>query len=319
MLINLLCFGLIYVSLSLFDVKQLSLGKSMKKITLSIAMLLCCSSVFGKVAESEQVLNPIVQPASEFSLRKETIAQVRKNYENGFYDDFLREMTELYEKSIEKGGIVSFAKLRNGELLDAKWKIIEQKLKNEKNRALIEAVDGQESLFAKKVRNIGEEFLLPEQERAIERMESFRHMFPNTGKNKDENATIDLDLEYEYKIVHLGKSQVDHQSIDTNDRFDKKYVLQMEFADKLLAAACGFEDESLKHDIELYAQNLDDRLAQNWDQHDLNVFFKGKSKLSDATQNKISSILKSHQEKIIGLTKQIMEEEQSPMIQVNPS
>jgi hypothetical protein len=131
-------------------------------------------------------------------------------------------------------------------------------------------------------------------------------MAPGTGKNIDENTLIDLDLEYEFKSIHLDMPVIDGQLAP--DRREKHYILKMEMADKMLSSAQSFQDASLKKDVELYAQNIDGRMAQNWDQYDLNLMAKGKTKPADKVQEQVVSLLQNHQEKMGDLTKQYLEE-----------
>lgn len=282
----------------------------MKHFTLAIAAVLCGSSILGTVAASDQPLLSSEQWIENLVLRKGEVAQIRSGYLDGKYDAFLNEMNDAYEKGFENEGLSRLAKERTSEWLDSEWVAKERLLTKERDNSLLEAVQGQDTAFASKVRNISQEITTPEQEKAIDRLHHFRQMGPNSGKNKDENAVIDLDLEYEYKAVQIDLPLMDGQTIKPS--FEKHFVLLMEHADKLLAAAQGFEDELLKVDIALYAQNFDDRLAQSWDQQDLYAMLKGKKKFQDQAQAKVASLLKIHQEKIADLTRQMIEAERAP-------
>ena len=156
------------------------------------------------------------------------------------------------------------------------------------------------------MRSAASDAATPDQEKALLRLIALRQMPPGAGKNSDENTLIDLDIEYEYKSIHLDMPVPGAQPAD---RREKHYVLKMNQMDKMLAAAQGFEDAELKKQIEFVAQNPDARMVQNWDQRDLNDLVKGKEKPSGPAQEKVASILQSHQEKMSELAKQSLEAE----------
>jgi hypothetical protein len=275
----------------------------MKTISLILASLLSSGLLLAdegsKPPASESQI--IVQQR----LGKEAIAQIRSDYEAGRYDEFLKEMDSSYESVVENHKLSGLSSLREGTKADPKWTEEALILQKERNKELFQVVEGHDDLFAQKVRSVASDASTPEQEAAILRLVEFRQMAPGTGKNSDENALIDLDLEYEYKSIHLDMPNPDRDP--PSDRREKHYVLKMHHMDKLLSSAQEFEDADLKKIVELAAQNQDARMAQNWDQYDLSALVKGKEKPADLTQEKAVSLLQAHQEKMSDLTKRFID------------
>lgn len=257
-----------------------------KSIGLALAAVLCISGVLvvegsSPFAASEEVAR------SPLRSGKDAILDIRKGYGEGRYDSFFKEMDASYEGVLENGQIGELANLRQGEISDLQWMDAVQALQKQKNEELLQVVSGQDSVFAEKVRAIATPDSLSNLFLKI------HQMAPGTGKNQDENTLIALDLEYEYKAIHLNTSEKDSR--------DLYYALKMEQMDKMLLASQSFEDETLKGEVLAFAQNFDDRLAKNWDQMDLRSLMLGKVSPKDQTEQKVVSILKDHYEKVSGL------------------
>ena len=266
-----------------------------KNIICAVTALLA----YGPLVAEEKVPSPapVLEQEARAPLRlgQDAIAQIRKDYQEGRYDDFLKDMDAIATEDLS-----SLAHLRQGVNDHLEWAKAANLLHKERSQELKEAVAGKETPLAKKVRAAAREVTTQEQDLALRHLTHFRQMPPGTGKNNDENRLIDLDLAYEYKSIRLDEQ---HPS----DRREKHYVLKMERADQLLAAAQTFQDASLKKDVELFATNLDARLAQNWDQSDLIALLYAPTKAADPLQNKILSILETHQDKMGELAHQYFE------------
>lgn len=270
----------------------------MKTLSIILASLLSLSAPL--LGEENVPASPVVEAkVAQQKLGKEETKALRMAYEKGEYDSFLEEMDLSYREVLQKQQLANLAEFRQGSSADQlKWSELSRQLQKEKNEALLKAIEGQEdSLFVQKVRSAASS--IPVQERLF----TLHQMAPGSGKNKDENRWIDLDLEYEYKSIHL-----DSVGPAESPR-EKHAVLRMEAMDKMVQAAESFADLSLKKEVEAVAKELDARLAKEWDQADLNAIARKKIKAADPLQEKIASLLLSYQEKFHDLSKQYLEGE----------
>ncbi|HSX26699.1 MAG TPA: hypothetical protein VLE89_06805 [Chlamydiales bacterium] len=269
----------------------------MKSISIILASIFCAASpeLKAEVGMQKAEMPKAEQiSSSQFELGTEAIARIRTAYSNGDYDSFLKEMDDSY-KALPAASLTSFADIRTATptpIDTQKWEEILFQLQKQKNQELINALPSDdETLFGKKVRNIATDQTTPEQEKALLQLAQYRQMAPLAGKNSDENRLIDLDLEYEYKTVHL-----DSPTTPIPDRREKQYILRMEKMNQILEASKSFQDESLKEQVQLAAENLDGRLSQSWDATDLKALSKGKIKPEGRTQQKVAAILTSYQD-----------------------
>lgn len=262
-----------------------------KKFGLALAALALATGGFAFEGSSF----PIVAEEREhnqFRLGKDALLQIRNDYQAGKYDSFLKEMDASYDQVKEQGQLAEFVQLRSGSTPNLQWMEEVKGLQKEKNAQLVQAVASEDSLFADKVRSAAEFSSSEDQENALNVMAAIHQMLPGTGKNTDENKLIDIDVEYEYKATHLDMPGV---PFDTREAH---YALKMEQMDKMLLASQSFEDGSLKNAVESLSGNFDARLAQNWDLMDLHDLGKGKIKPADRAQERVVSVLQSHQEKM---------------------
>lgn len=269
-----------------------------KTISMTLAAVLCLTGVFAVEGSGSPVVTEL-READSFRLGKEALVEIRKNYQEGRYDAFLKEMDDSYQQVKEGEQLIGLAQLRQGSALDLQWVDAVQTVQMQRNDELLQVVSGEDSIFAEKVRSIA----TPDDQSNI--FLKIRQMQPGMGKNQDENRLIDLDLEYEYKAIHLDRPQINGEEI--GDIRVKQYVLKMEQMDKVLLAAQSFKDESLKNAVYLFAQNLDTRLAKNWDQRDIYGLVIGKMKPADKIQERTVSVLKDSQEKLRDLSKNFLE------------
>jgi hypothetical protein len=248
----------------------------------------------------------IVKPAyaAERSGR-EAVAMIRQTYEKDGYAEFFKELDDSYTALKENGRMDEFAEMRIGYSPEwEEWESRAAALQNEKKQDLLFAVQDQKmSPFVEKVRSVSANLSDESHENAIVQMANLRAEAPGTGKNSDENRLIDLDLEYEYKSLHI-----DLPGLSAADRREKQCALMMEKLGKMLAASSEFKDAALKKTVALYADNFDARLAQSWDIADLNALTNGKRKPADALEEKVASILTVYQEKFSDLSRQFFAE-----------
>ncbi|HSX14219.1 MAG TPA: hypothetical protein VLE96_07375 [Chlamydiales bacterium] len=258
-----------------------------KSFSMALAAILCVSGAFA-VESDRPTMTQQVDTKEDIQLGAENIARIRSDYDTGLYSKFLRDMDHSYDEAIDKEQILALGMMRRGAVDLNNWFDSVKNIKDETNRELISAVSGLDNRFASKVRNVA----------TADGLENlfvvYHQMQPGTGKNADENALISLDLEYEYKAIHLDLPNTDIQK-DLNKQ-DLYYALKMEQMDKIMLAAQSFEDASLKSTIDEFAKNLDARLARHWDLMDLKKL--SREKRSDPTEIRVTTILQSHFEKI---------------------
>ncbi len=240
------------------------------------------------------------QPESRLKLGKETVSAVRSSYEKGEYDEFLAVMDEDF-KGADLEGLIQMRQKQIPADFQEKWEEQFGELQKEKNRELLNALsDKDDSLFAEKVRSLAGNISTPEQEKAISRLNSFIVLAPNGGANDDENKLINIDLEYEYKILH---AQIPMSDVSLQEQQEHQLALRMEKMEKMVAASKSFQDLSLKQAVGLAAANLDARLARNLDGVDLNAIIKGKP--TNELEEKVYSILSSYQGQFSDLMKEL--------------
>ena len=267
----------------------------MAYISTILAAVLCATAPLasreGESPKSEKV-------ESNFKLGKETVASIRSNYENGKFNQFMFDMDEFYKK----GDLTPIVQLRengNSQDLPQDWEAKFSSLQRQKNSELLAALSEDDtSIFASKVRSLSANILTPEQEKVITRINSFIAKAPNTGANVDENTLIDIDIEYEYKLLHLEDAEAPNL-----DKQALQIALRMEKMDKMHEASKSFEDKSLKQAVELAHATLDARLARNLDGADLNAL--AKKKTDNKQEEVVYSIIRSYQGQFSDLMKTI--------------
>lgn len=267
----------------------------MGNISTILAALFCATApVSSLVAEAPRT--EVSQ--GEIQLGKEKISSIRKAYEKGDYDAALKELDESYKKA-DVSGLVQMRQKDVPIDFQEKWEKQFSDLQKERNRELLAVIpDTDDSPFARKVRAASVNLLTAEQEKAYSRLNSFIAMAPNSGANADENKLIDIDLEYEYKILHAG--------LPTQDAVPGLSIaLRMEKMDKMVEASKSFQDASLKQSVGIASDVLDASLARSIDGAYLNALLKNKVKPANPTEEKALSILTLYQGKFSDLLKEI--------------
>jgi hypothetical protein len=138
---------------------------------------------------------------------------VQAQYEQGSYKDFLHDLDTAYQEARNSAQFEQFLLMRDGVLPAT-------------------------SVIAP----------LSDEEAAKNQIASYRFMQPGTGNNSDENKLIDLDVEYEFKRIHLDSyAAVNGTSLE--ERQQQQTVLLMEWHDKMLKTSESFQDEGLKETV----------------------------------------------------------------------
>lgn len=275
----------------------------MKSISIILSSILC--------AASPLLAQDAPQPAAEqtipsVQLGADSISLIRADYQNGAYDELLTELDDSYKQVQSESQLSGLADMRASiqpvPNLN-QWEDQGLQIQKERNAILVEALTSDDA-FAQKVRSAASS-LSPEEEQAWHQLARFRTMAPLSGANPDENRLIDLDLEYEYKALHLDMPLIENEQI--SNRQDKQIALRMQKMDRMAEASKSFQDESLKETVQLASQSFDKRLTQQRDLSDLMALVKGKQKPQNPQEEKIASILSSYQQKTSDLTRQFLE------------
>ena len=138
---------------------------------------------------------------------------VQAQYEQGSYKDFLHDLDTAYQEARNSAQFEQFIFMRDGVLPAT-------------------------SVLAP----------LSDEDAAKNQIASYRFMKPGTGNNSDENKLIDLDVEYEFKRIHLDSyAAVNGTSLE--ERQQQQAILLMEWHDKMLKAAESFQDDGLKETV----------------------------------------------------------------------
>lgn len=273
----------------------------MGNLSTILTAILCASAPLASIDMREP---KVEQARSNFKLGKETVGAMRAAYEKGEYDAFLQEVEVSYQQAIAQNELDSLIQMRQKDVpvdFQEKWEKEFVALQQKKNAELLSALsDKDDSVFAQKVRSLAANLSTPEQEKAISKLNGFVSTAPGSGKSEDENKLIQIDLEYEYKILHAVSSDLSPQ-----ERQEQQLVLRMEKMDKMAEAAKTFQDHSLKQAVGLAAANFDARLSRNLDGADLNAYVKGNAKPANALEEKVVSILSSYHEQFSALMKTI--------------
>jgi len=262
----------------------------MKTIALILASVLCAGS--PAMAETTPVATTVSQSASNhFLLGKEVVQAVRTEYTDGKYNDFLKEMDQDYKnakKSNDLEGLIELrietAKIKIHPEFTKTYRIIQ----DSKDKDLLRAASNlEETTFTKKVKSAAQSLAAID-----DHMQALSYKVPGTGANSDENALIDIGLEYYYKAIHLDSLAANSSM---KDRKEKHMALEMEKMSRMLEASKTFTDKKLKSSIEDAAVILDNRIAKSYDMGDLLALGKGKIKPSSTLEEKAATIVSNSQ------------------------
>lgn len=272
----------------------------MGNISTILAALFCATAPVSSIVIADgDLTSEVVQ--QEAKLGKERISSIRKAYENGEFNSFLQEMDDSFKKA-DLSGLIQMRSKDVPVQFQEEWEKSFLDLQKEKTKDLLAALsDTDNSTFAAKVRAASLNLLTPEQEKALSKLNSLIAKAPNTGASADENRLIEIDLEYEYKILHGHLPN----SGSPLEQFAQHMALRMEKMGKMVEASKSFQDADLKQAVGIAQDTLDARLARNLDMSELNLALKNKGKAANATEEKVYSILSQYQEKFSELMKEI--------------
>ena len=270
------------------------------------AMLAVGAPIANEILNGASIQSRKEAPSSQCILGSEKIAQIRAAYERGEYSDFLKSLDDSYREVRAQDQLASLAQIRNRESGQdlKKWENQAHLIQEERNSQLLKAIQNNDTLFAQKVRSAISLKGIDEQD-ALRDLSRYRFMQPQSGENSDENTLIDLDLEYEYKSIHLNTPL--KSDLSSQERRELHVALQMEKMDKMKKAAETFEDAILKKKIAVVSQNLDKMLAQHWDKVDLNALARNQIKPGTPTEEEVASILSANQAKFNQLFKEYLD------------
>jgi hypothetical protein len=246
-------------------------------ISLILTSLLCASAplssfaVVASLGEASSTPAPTTQVAApSYILGSEVVQTTREQYAEGSYRDFLNKMDKDYaaaKKESALEGLIEIRKEGARAQIHPEFARSYRVIQDLKNQQLLESVTGDDtSILSKKIHSATTAPKILD-----ETLRSLSTKVPETGKNSDENALIDIDLEYYYKSIHLDSSKA-------TERSAKHMALEMEKGDRMLKASQSFEDKALQKAVENHVLLLDEQLAKSYDMSDLNNLAKGKFK-----------------------------------------
>jgi len=248
-------------------------------------------------------LTPNTAPAQE-AVAEQTL---RAAYQSGKYDAFLADMDKAYKKAKADNALEGLIDIRKTHAAPASDQFVQgyESIQQEKNAALLAAVKDQDGLFANKVRAAA---MMPSsQELAAEKALSFMNTgAPGSGNSVDENALLDIGLEFAYKTIHLDSMALTNKISDLKQ---KRMVLEMARMDKMLAASKSFEHKALKAEVAILAEQQDVRLARVSALSDLKLLANGKVKPANALEEQVASVLANASQQIADLHRDVMNAE----------
>lgn len=247
--------------------------------------------------------NATVQTVSNHFLQgKEVVQTLHADYNAGKYSDFLKSMDQDYrkaKKSNDLEGLIEIRKESAKTQIHPDFAKSYRKIQDAKNKELLKLAEGnKDSEFATKLQSAAAS-MTDIDSRLIE----LNYKAPGTGANSDENALIEISLEYYYKAIHLDSLAVNSTMAD---RKEKHMALELEKMDKMLAASKSFTDKKLQTAVEDSAAVLDARMARSYDMSDLLALSKGKVKPASSIEEKSAAIISNSQGQLAELHRQLL-------------
>lgn len=282
----------------------------MKRLSLLLAMFsMGTTPIFGEDSAKKSLQQMVSFSFVEDEMTgDEAISKIRASYEKGEYKEFLKAVDDRYQQDLLEGKVDLLAAKRPGLSKELQqWEEKEKILQEKRDQELIQLLSSfpiQEtsSLLAKKVLFAASKRQNPIQEGAIHKMALYRQMPLNSGRSHDENLIIAIDLEYEYKAIHLDLPD----GASFFEKRAKQCALKMEKLDCLKDISRQVQDERLKESLDQYIQTFDQRLAQSWDMADLHRLINGQKKPSSAFEEKVAEILIRYHDQLSEATHQMM-------------
>jgi hypothetical protein len=269
----------------------------MKKVYSLAALALMAASGVAQPNIGEKAPKENVQLAHEEHSGQDTVARVRRSFESGGYDAFLANLESDYAQVVTSGQFTKFVEMRstppaNEKLsqLSKHWEELHHQLILERNRQLLDICNGNDQLVCKQICAIAQEMKNADRE-ALQYLSSLRFKTPMMAKNDDERKLIDLDLESEFKTVHLDMQYAEKPF---DNRSEKHLAVNMEMLKKMQEAAKTFNDRDLKNKIERAVAVFDIWQARNFD---LNHLLRIAQKPSTDLEKKAAQIMNDYKAK----------------------
>ncbi len=241
----------------------------MKKVYAVLALAL---AVGGSAFALEENSKPSQEISRQAPMTGEgRVAALRSEYEQGKFNSLLDGLEEEYGRLQASGRVGEFAEMRRVSEADEQIKGLASqfdkmaaRLLEERNAELAALCQDQsEALSAQRVKSL----IAPVDEKqlqAIRTLSMLRFKTPDQAASPDERALIEIDLAYEFKIVHFNL----HYAED-GDFLEKHIVLGMDKMKKASEASKSFSDADLKETVALAAGGFDAWQAKNLDLRDL--------------------------------------------------
>ncbi len=258
-------------------------------------------------AEEKAPSRIVSEERSREQMGEETLQDIRKDYLQGKYAPFLKELDDAYQTAKNSASFAQFLEMRKIAIPsaeDQKWKTLFAAWKVDRDQTLLRICSPEDqSIYSKKIASIASD-LSDEEEAALEYLATYQFLLPGDGANAEENIIIDLDIEYEFKRIHLDS----YAALTSNNSFQElrlqQDVLKMEEMDKLLKASSQFQDTALKEIISKAAHSLDSRLAKIRDSFDLYALLNQTERT--AQEERLATILSAYQTKYSDLYKELI-------------
>jgi hypothetical protein len=233
---------------------------------------------------------------------KIAVAQIRAKLASGAYESLFNQLDADYQQAAKEHGLEGLVEMRQ-EMAPptaaerAEWQKGVSSLLSDRRQALEEVIAGNETtLFGQKVSSaVGQNS--PEVQEALAVLQAIHFKAPGTGATPDENRLIDLDLEYEYKALHLD-ALVRGERRPPQELREKQVALQMQYWQKAAELASSFQDDKLKKAVVILSATADERLARGWDAADLQLLAKGRIEPETRLEEKAAAVVSAYQEKL---------------------
>ncbi len=253
----------------------------MKRSLLLLTALLGAGSMIpGDVPLVTRILE-----ATEHQTGTDSVRSVRNGYERGAYAPILKELDDDYRQ--HKDQLDGLIQTRPGLTAATETPSEVAALLQERNAQLREAIAGQPNqIVSHQVQALLESPLTESQLDAWNRFATYRLLPPGTAATAEENQLVDLDLEYEYKALHLELI-----APEGANKAEIGLALAMEHLEKIGLVAANFEDVDLKQAASHLAASFDSLQAQAADRSALRDLALGKRPPANEIEAKVASIL----------------------------
>jgi hypothetical protein len=270
----------------------------MKKICAILGLALCVGGAAFAVERNVEPMQQTVSSTAQPETGPEVIAVLRAGYAEGSFNSFLDGLEGDYRDLEKSGRLQEFAEMRQAPEPDSQLKdlathyeVLAGTLLKQRNIELKEVCKGQEEAIAcKRVQSATSELDLEQQE-AMRYLANLRFKTPEQATNDDERKLIEIDLAYEFKLVHLDAQRLSGEETTLDQ---KQIVLGMDKIEKMQDVSKGFSDQALKKKVDLAAKGFDAWQSKGLDMRELAAAAK---KPSGDLERKIGSVLSSYKAK----------------------